>query len=460
MTVSRSKDDATSIVIVLACLFLPPLGVLLLDGIGPEFIISICLTILGWIPGVIYAVWLWTRAGGLNARTRSEARIERFKRKFQQRRARDEQDDSSASAGSSGHAGVPKTEATAPTTIAPATTAAPAVAAVSAPAPIVPTAAPTTRASTDISRVDGATLQASELTAAQRQPVAPKPTGNTFTMVPRRGDASSPAGPSKSSDLPAVPILGTLLKRRAEKRASAHAQTVPAYPTRQPIDDSFTPISPLEHTEPVTLDPTPAAVGANAAPSTSKAGVVETVREASNESESAPKTVPAATAAPIAGPALPARSQYASSSKVSKHLPAKASSSTEPAAAAAAAGTGTGTAAAVSPSSSSPKQELHAIKEKIKHKVKTVKDKTKPSETSSAPEAATSTGGGGGGGGGGFYRGLFARNKGKARATEAVPTAAPTAAPAADTASPTDEAAEVFASPAASLPDAPAIKVT
>lgn len=38
--------------------FLPPLGVFLKDGCGANFLINICLTILGWLPGVIHAWWL------------------------------------------------------------------------------------------------------------------------------------------------------------------------------------------------------------------------------------------------------------------------------------------------------------------------------------------------------------------------------------------------------------------
>ena len=36
---------------------LPPVGVLLTYGISPAFLISLPLTFLGWLPGVIHAVW-------------------------------------------------------------------------------------------------------------------------------------------------------------------------------------------------------------------------------------------------------------------------------------------------------------------------------------------------------------------------------------------------------------------
>lgn len=37
---------------------LPPLSVLLTEGISQAFIINILLTLVGWIPGVIHAVWI------------------------------------------------------------------------------------------------------------------------------------------------------------------------------------------------------------------------------------------------------------------------------------------------------------------------------------------------------------------------------------------------------------------
>ncbi len=43
--------------IVLAIL-LPPLGVFLQVGIGKHFWINVLLTILGFIPGIIHAIWV------------------------------------------------------------------------------------------------------------------------------------------------------------------------------------------------------------------------------------------------------------------------------------------------------------------------------------------------------------------------------------------------------------------
>lgn len=43
---------------ILLSILLPPLGVFLQVGIGPQFWINILLTLLGYIPGIIHAVWI------------------------------------------------------------------------------------------------------------------------------------------------------------------------------------------------------------------------------------------------------------------------------------------------------------------------------------------------------------------------------------------------------------------
>lgn len=40
---------------------LPPLGVFLEVGLGGQFWLNILLTILGYIPGIIHAVWIIAR---------------------------------------------------------------------------------------------------------------------------------------------------------------------------------------------------------------------------------------------------------------------------------------------------------------------------------------------------------------------------------------------------------------
>ncbi len=39
-------------------LLLPPLGVFLTVGVGSTFLINILLTLLGWLPGSIHAIWV------------------------------------------------------------------------------------------------------------------------------------------------------------------------------------------------------------------------------------------------------------------------------------------------------------------------------------------------------------------------------------------------------------------
>ncbi|MGB2927136.1 MAG: YqaE/Pmp3 family membrane protein [Limnothrix sp.] len=46
------------IVRILIAIFLPPLGVFLQVGIGPQFWINILLTLLGYIPGIVHAIWI------------------------------------------------------------------------------------------------------------------------------------------------------------------------------------------------------------------------------------------------------------------------------------------------------------------------------------------------------------------------------------------------------------------
>ena len=43
---------------ILCAVFLPPLGVFLQVGLGKAFWLNILLTLLGYIPGIIHAVWI------------------------------------------------------------------------------------------------------------------------------------------------------------------------------------------------------------------------------------------------------------------------------------------------------------------------------------------------------------------------------------------------------------------
>lgn len=46
---------------LLLAILLPPVGVFLQVGIGPQFWINIILTLLGYIPGIVHAVWIIAR---------------------------------------------------------------------------------------------------------------------------------------------------------------------------------------------------------------------------------------------------------------------------------------------------------------------------------------------------------------------------------------------------------------
>lgn len=46
---------------VVASVIIPPVGVFLKRGIGLSFLLSIVLTLLGYVPGLIHAIWVVTR---------------------------------------------------------------------------------------------------------------------------------------------------------------------------------------------------------------------------------------------------------------------------------------------------------------------------------------------------------------------------------------------------------------
>ena len=46
---------------IIIAILLPPLGVFLQVGITKHFWINILLTILGYIPGIVHAVWVITK---------------------------------------------------------------------------------------------------------------------------------------------------------------------------------------------------------------------------------------------------------------------------------------------------------------------------------------------------------------------------------------------------------------
>ena len=59
MPLQRTPDSMLSDVLkIIVAIFLPPLGVLLEVGLGKHFWINIVLTLLGFIPGIIHAVYI------------------------------------------------------------------------------------------------------------------------------------------------------------------------------------------------------------------------------------------------------------------------------------------------------------------------------------------------------------------------------------------------------------------
>lgn len=48
---------------IILSILLPPLGVFLQVGIGMHFWLNIVLTLLGYIPGLVHAIWIIARSG-------------------------------------------------------------------------------------------------------------------------------------------------------------------------------------------------------------------------------------------------------------------------------------------------------------------------------------------------------------------------------------------------------------
>ncbi len=53
-----NDEAAFDFVRLIIAIFIPPLGVFLEVGIGLQFWINLILTLLGYIPGIIHAVWV------------------------------------------------------------------------------------------------------------------------------------------------------------------------------------------------------------------------------------------------------------------------------------------------------------------------------------------------------------------------------------------------------------------
>jgi uncharacterized membrane protein YqaE (UPF0057 family) len=59
VSLAKSKrDDMNNLLRIILGILLPPVGVFFTIGIGPAFWINILLTLLGWLPGSIHALWV------------------------------------------------------------------------------------------------------------------------------------------------------------------------------------------------------------------------------------------------------------------------------------------------------------------------------------------------------------------------------------------------------------------
>ncbi len=59
--VDRRTATGGDVIRILCAIVLPPLGVFLQVGIGLQFWLNILLTILGYVPGIIHAIWIILR---------------------------------------------------------------------------------------------------------------------------------------------------------------------------------------------------------------------------------------------------------------------------------------------------------------------------------------------------------------------------------------------------------------
>lgn len=60
-SIIMSGVSAANFLEILLAILLPPLGVFLQEGFGKHFWINVLLTLLGYIPGLVHAVWIIAR---------------------------------------------------------------------------------------------------------------------------------------------------------------------------------------------------------------------------------------------------------------------------------------------------------------------------------------------------------------------------------------------------------------
>lgn len=59
--VDRRTATGGDVIRILCAILLPPLGVFLQVGLGLQFWLNILLTLFGYLPGIIHAVWIILR---------------------------------------------------------------------------------------------------------------------------------------------------------------------------------------------------------------------------------------------------------------------------------------------------------------------------------------------------------------------------------------------------------------
>lgn len=57
-TMIKKRENAMELIKIICAILLPPLGAFIQVGIGKHFWINIILTILGYVPGIVHAVWV------------------------------------------------------------------------------------------------------------------------------------------------------------------------------------------------------------------------------------------------------------------------------------------------------------------------------------------------------------------------------------------------------------------
>lgn len=56
-----NKEFLMDLIRIIIAIILPPLGVFMQVGLGKHFWINIILTLLGYIPGIVHAIWIIAR---------------------------------------------------------------------------------------------------------------------------------------------------------------------------------------------------------------------------------------------------------------------------------------------------------------------------------------------------------------------------------------------------------------